>query len=259
MEEGFKEFILKLNLPEIGNTIPENAELIFTMPDQAGDDTGDGDYTYPNQRFKEGVFDLLKTEIFRDDSNVYFRFTFANMTEPVTYRSGGELFMPGVVIAINKGGSEERHLGKYGDGVQFGEDGGYDIKINVGDAVSFTNPMGRACFTSPSIGDKIRKIDRNVIEFSIPIQSIGEPDGNWKFSVGTGLVSNRTMNFSYAGLMPVLKEGPPVYIKGGNYNYWNPAFIDILLPGNLDQEKILGNYNSETGKIAVVPMIGIVK
>ncbi|MCP4727792.1 MAG: hypothetical protein GY863_22330 [bacterium] len=164
--------------------------------------------------------------------------------------------MPGAVIAINKGGNEDRPLRKYGDGVEFGEDGGYDLKINIGYAVSLTNPLGRIYFTSPSIGQKMRKIGDNIIEFSLPVEYLGEPDKDWKYCVGIGLMSDRSMNFIDAGLTPVIKEGPPVFIKGGNYNYGNPAFIDLLLGAEFDQAEILGNYDPTEGKRAVVPMVG---
>ncbi|MCP4726345.1 MAG: hypothetical protein GY863_14975, partial [bacterium] len=116
LEESFKEYLMEVRVPEIETVVPENSDLIFSMTDPTGDDNGDGDYTYPNERFREGVFDLRKFEVLKDEINVYFRILFADMTEPVTYGSGGELFMPGAVIAINKGGNEDRPLRKYGDG-----------------------------------------------------------------------------------------------------------------------------------------------
>ncbi|MFC1565052.1 glucodextranase DOMON-like domain-containing protein, partial [candidate division KSB1 bacterium] len=186
----------------------------------------------------------------------YFRILFENMTEPVMYSQNGELFIPGAVIAINKGGSNDRPLGKYGDGVEFGGDGGYDVKINIGDAVSLTNPLGRVYYTTPSIGHEIRNIEKSLIEFSLLVEYLGEPGEDWKYFVGAGLMSDRSMNFANAGPMPVLKEGPPVFIKGANFDFGNPAFIDILLPEDIDQSKLLGNYDPEKGKRAVVPMIG---
>ncbi|GAI73472.1 unnamed protein product, partial [marine sediment metagenome] len=42
---------------------------------------------------------------------------------------------------------------------------------------------------------------------------------------------------------------------GGNYNYSNPAYIDILLPEKIDQSKMLSNYDSLERKLALIKMI----
>ncbi len=69
-----------------------------------------------------------------------------------------------------------------------------------------------------------------------------------------GLATDRTMNFLYGGPTPVY-PGHPVYISGGNDPEGrNPAFIDILLPEDIDQISVLGAYDSAT--LAVVPTVG---
>ena len=69
-------------------------------------------------------------------------------------------------------------------------------------------------------------------------------------------MSNRVMNFLGEPL-PVYKNPPyQVFIGGGNYDHLNPAFMDILLPAGKNQTEILSNYNADTDKLAVVPMVG---
>ena len=93
--------------------------MLFSMADPVGDDVGDGDYAYPNARFREGVFDLTRFEVLKDSSDVCFRFRFRNTMEPVAYSPGGERFVPGTVIAIRKGAAGDRTLREFTHGVRF--------------------------------------------------------------------------------------------------------------------------------------------
>ncbi len=97
--------------------------------------------------------------------------------------------------------------------------------------------------------------ETSTLEFALPVDILGRPTSRWDYFVGTGLMSDRTMIFLHAGPAPVQREAR-VFIGGGNYDYGNPAFIDILLPPNIDQARILGNYDDPKNKKAVVPMVG---
>ncbi len=57
--------------------------------------------------------------------------------------------------------------------------------------------------------------------------------------------------------MPVYKKPPaPLFIRGGNYDFGNPSYMDILLPPGVDQLNVLGTYSAEKGELAIVPMVG---
>lgn len=132
----------------------------------------------------------------------------------------------------------------------------FDIKINIGTNVSLTNNFGEIYFSSPEIVDKISNYERNIIEFSVPIELIGKPKKDWKYFAGTCLISNRVMNFLGEPL-PVYKNTPyQVFISGGNYEYGTPPYMDILLPNGKNQTKILSTYNTDNDNLAVVPMVG---
>jgi hypothetical protein len=90
------------------------------------------------------------------------------------------------------------------------------------------------------------------LTFSLPIELVGEPKDEWKYFVGVGLTNEPAFNFS--GLVPVFKNVPGL-ISGGNYDYSNPAFIDVLLPENIDQSGVLSDYDSEKGKLASIKMV----
>ena len=228
---------------------------VFSMDDPDNDDTGDGDYTYPEHKnFEKGVFDLKSFTVFKDNKNAYFRVTLSKLMTPVSYGSSDEQFTPCIVIAVNYGKNEERILNRDCHGVQFLPNEGYDIKINIGSAVSLSNALGKVYYTTPDIVyDSVGKAE-GAIEVSIPVDIIGEPDENWKYFVGVGLTSSRTMNFLYNGPMPVW-QNHPVFISGGNYDHSNPAFIDILLPNNIDQSGLLSDYDSERGISAEIKMV----
>jgi len=235
---------------EIGTSAPADAESRFLMSDSVGDDVGDGDYRYPNRRFAAGVFDLTGFEVLADTARVYFRLAFARLDSAVSYGGDGEQFVPGAVVAINRhrGG----RLGNQCHNVTFGEGRGYDLRLNVGLDVSLVNADGKVFWSSrnglPRTGGA-----GDTLTFSLPAALIGQPGPTWEYFVGTGLVSDRTMDFLCAGLMPVVREAG-VFIGGGNYEFGNPAFIDVLLPPGCDQSSLLSGYDPTTGKRPVVPM-----
>ena len=91
------------------------------------------------------------------------------------------------------------------------------------------------------------------MEFSVSISIIGEPDDTWSYFVGIGLMSDRAMDF-FGGPVPVVMGGGTL-IGGGNARHGNPAFIDVLLPPDVDQRRLLGAYNAASRRLAVVPMV----
>ena len=252
LEDRWKAYLLDRDTLDIGTSIPVGAEAVFSMADPEGDDTGDGDYAYPGGgRFKEGVFDLRAFEVLKDSTHIYFRVKLENTDAPVTYNFSDERFSPGVVVAIRRGegGRHERTC----HGVEFEQGLGYDLKLAAGFGVSLSDAFGKVFYASRDLYDGMFKEGENLLEFSLPVSAIGEPELNWRYFVGVGLVSDRTMSF-FGGPMPVRKEHN-VLISGGNFSHGNPAFIDILLPEGTSQESLLGAYDADKGALAVVSML----
>jgi len=251
LEEKWKEYLREIDLPQIGFSIPDKAELVFSMTDPENDDEGDGDYKYPsNEKYVKGCFDLTKFEVFKDKGSVYFRIGLQKLIEPVSNRPGGARFIPAIVIAINKGDKNERQLYKYTNEVELTD--GYDLKINVGFGINISNSLGKIFISTGDFYDEMANLKSNTFTFSLPIELVGEPEDEWKYFVGVGLTNEPTFNFS--GLIPVFKNTPGL-ISGGNYDYSNPAFIDILLSEKINQTEILSNYDSQSGKLASVRMV----
>jgi len=251
LEEKWKDFLCDIDLPEIGFSISDTAELVFSMTDPENDDQGDGDYKYPsNERYVKGCFDLTKFEVFKEKDRVSFRIGLQKLIEPVSNRPGGAQFIPATVIAINKGDKNKRHLYKHTNEVELTD--GYDVKINVGFGVNISNSMGKIFISTNDVYHQMTDPKSNTLTFSLPIELVGEPKDEWKYFVGVGLTNEPIFNF--CGLIPVFKSTPGL-ISGGNYDYSNPAFIDILLPENIDQSAVLSDYDSHKRELATIKMV----
>ena len=259
LEQEWIEYLLAVQMPEIGTTIPAAADPVFSMSDPAGDDTGDGDYAYPARGdYPEGCFDLRKFEVLKDDTRACFRLEFSTLKTPLVLGSqpNAEQFVVGCIIAIQKGDGPERHRQKFCHGIRFAGTDGYDCKVNVGTGVSLTNNFGETIFASPQMVGDLSKYETNVIEFSIPFSLIGEPLEDWKYFVGTCLMSDRVMNFLGEPLR-VYEDPPiPLFISGGNYDLGNPPYMDILLPPAVNQSRLLSTYAADESQLPVVPMVG---
>jgi len=250
LERDFHAWLGARAAAEIGTHIPAAAESRFVRSDPVGDDEGDGDYRYPNRRFAAGVFDLTGFEVLADTARVYFRLAFARLDSAVSYEEDGEQFVPGAVVAVNRHRGER--LGNQCHNVTFGEGRGYDLRLNVGLDVSLVSADGKVFWSSRN-GLPRTSGAGDTLTFSLPAALIGQPGPTWEYFVGTGLVSDRTMDFSFAGLMPVVREAG-VFIGGGNHEFGNPAFIDVLLPPERNQASLLSGYDPTRGKRPVVPM-----
>ena len=88
-------------------SIPAGAEVLAQWDDPAGDDTGDGDYTYPtNEAFGEGgEADLLSFAIEKENGSLIFVFTIRNLVDP--WGVGNRLTMVAVAIDTEEGGDGE--------------------------------------------------------------------------------------------------------------------------------------------------------
>ena len=254
IETMWHTYLRDLVVPSLGSSVPPTADLVFSMTDQDHDDVGDGDYL-PPERFEDGVFDLTKFEVLRDTARVYFRVGFRNVAEPVTYRIGGEQFFPVVVIAIGSAASDDNRLRQTAHGVRFEGGNGYRVKINVGTRISLCDRFGRVYFTTPDIWSQVSDRRTESIQLSLPIDLFKELEPDWRYFVGVGVASERAMDFIDGGPAPAFREHP-VFFSGGNYDFGNPAFIDVLLPEGLDQVAILSDYDGPAARLAVVPMVG---
>ena len=250
LEKNWMKALNSIPSLEVKFSIPSHAELIFSMKDSEFDDTGGGDYRYPNRAsFVKGCCDLTHFEVYKDSLHMYFRVRLRETMKPLVSHVVGEKFGPGIVIALNKGEQPERHLFNFTNEVQFETAMGYDVKINAGFGINISNHFGKMYVSTKNLYEQIVDHQERTYTFSVPLSHLGEPTEEWRWFVGVGMSSDRVLHFS--GLIPV-----PAIISGGKSTHGNPAFMDILLPESMDQKKILGTYNADKNQFAVVPMIG---
>jgi hypothetical protein len=251
LEKQWHQFLDKIEPLEIEYTVPDDAHPVFGMTDPENDDNGDGDYKYPaDDKYIRGCFDLKKFEVLKTGNRACFRIGMQKVIESVSIASDGSRFVPAVTIAINKGDKGKRQLFKHTNGVDLPD--GYDIKITVGFGVNVSNNLGKIFVSTDDCYDKMVNPESNELTFSLPIDIVGEPDSDWLYFVGTGLTDEPSFNFY--GLAPVFKNNPTL-ISGGNFDYYNPSFIDILLDKKADQSKILSDYDFDSHKYATVQMV----
>ena len=255
LERQFHEYLLSTETPNIGYDIPPGVTPVFSMEDPENDDTGDGDYVYPQHpNFEDGVFDLRHFAVFKDEENAFFRITMSKLMTPTSYREGDDLFIPCIVIAIHKGKEEGMPQNRVCHGVLLPPEEGYHIKLNIGCAISLSNHLGKVYFTTPDIVyESVDEIETS-IDFSVPLDVIGEPGTDWKYFVGIGLTTNRLMNYIHGG-PTFVRQDHRAFISGGNYAQGNPDFIDMLLAPSINQEKVLSNYDVPKNIKPIVPMV----
>ncbi len=254
LESRWHRWLPEFRPPEVGAAIPDSATEVFSLDDPVGDASGDGDYIVPRLGFDAREFDLIHFGVFRDRHQVYFRIGLAEMSALPSRSGTDELFLPGVVIAIQcgAGGRPRRHVCH---GVAFASDGGYDLQVNLGPHVSLANGYGKVFWASANEIPRGGGLSGNMLEVALPISLVGSPSEEWQYFVGTGMTSDRMMDFLNAGLMPVQRE-PSVFIGGGNFDRGNPAFMDVLLAADSDQATLLDDYDPERGRLPVLPMVG---
>jgi hypothetical protein len=258
LEKDWHYYLRNLNTPEIGCTVPADAKVIFSMADKAGDDVGDGNYTYPtDERFVPGMFDLINFEMLKDEANVYFRLRFRDLANPVIDSSSNMTYTTGAVIAIKRGNEFSGRLQKNCHGVVLEDDKGYDLRLDVGRAVCLANNLGKAFFSTPDISDSVIIGEDNVIQFSVPLSVTGVPESNWEFLVGVYLMNDYGLGFLRGGPEPVHIRPGEFAFGGGKDTEYSPRFIDILLPEGVNQTKLLGSYDVKSRRRAVLPMIGV--
>ena len=115
---------------------------------------------------------------------------------------------------------------------------------------------GKVFLTTPDIVYDHIDMKTHSIDFSIPLEMMGEPEADWKYFVGVGLTTNRLMNYIHGG-PTFVRQNHRAFISGGNYPQGNPDFIDILLEPSIDQEKLLSQYDVPNNMMPTVKMVGI--
>jgi len=240
--------------------VTAGAELLASWTDPAGDDTGDGDYTYPtNEAFGEGgEADLLSFAIERDSGDLVFVFTIRNLVDP--WGIGNRLTMVAVAIDTQEGGDSELRRNA---NVMLAAPSEYQVfaageTVEVMDASSERVDVGATVATD---------IDAGTIRISIPIERIDGAASDWHFTPAVGLQDD----YGAGGLgdFREVKAHREEWRGGGGDDLAiDPNIYDIIVPAPKkmfgifggkarSQEEILGSYNLEQGKYVTLDALEI--
>lgn len=239
--------------------IEENTSVIskgeFIFKDAQGDDTGDGNYEYPDDKSFGRCADLREFRVTFDRKNVYFL---------IRFNKPNEFWAPYCLIGIDKDGAK----GGYGGTVLLAQgdidyistdEGTYaELKVTRKLACGFTigifssfkgriwNHKGkliaqREGSDEDTPGFIVDDYDWSSVEVAIPQSIIGNPAGKtWRFIVATGLEDH--------GHLRELAEETSQWHGGGGIGTGEegevePDVYDLASPSTEIQEKELSSFN----------------
>ena len=235
--------------PEQENTgVISNGEYIWK--DAAGDDTGNGKYTYPlDKALKKGA-DLKEFRVTYDKDNLYF---LIKTDRPGDWWTGYK------IIGIHKegatGGSE---VLAQGDADEMNFDSGTYANLKVAPALAcqyvvaisstykgrIYDEKGKMVVRKEAQPDdtpgfKVDDFNWNAVEVAVPLKLIGgSPAGQtWKFIVAAGQQDNDLAR-------RVEPEASQYHGGGGIENQENPNVYDLAGSDKATQEKELGSFDA---------------
>ena len=145
----------------------------FIWNDTAGDDRGDGAYTYPTSTdFPPGLFDILEIRLTADAQNLYFMVRVANLTNPWG-GSDGFSTLAGVLLIDTTLDSAGQLTSRPNVNITAGQGWEYYVKIgNVGWQTESSKIWDTAGNWAPIVNKGSDVYD--TIEASIPLSFIGK-------------------------------------------------------------------------------------
>jgi len=237
-----------------------SGEVLGTWADPANDDTGDGDYAYPtHEAFGEGgEADLVSFSIERDNGNLVFVFEIRNLVDP--WGVGNRLTMVAVAIDTEEGGDEELRRNA---NVLLDEPSEYQV-FAAGEAVEVYDESSERVEIGATVATDL---EAGTLAISVPIAEIDGAAAEWRFTPVVGLQDD----YGGGGLgdfREVKAEAEEWRGGGGDDLSLDPNVYDIIVPrprkvlgifGGKErtQEEILGGYDIEKGRMAVIPALEI--
>jgi carbohydrate-binding DOMON domain-containing protein len=237
-----------------------HAEVLVTWEDPAGDDNGDGHYTYPtNPAFGEGgEADILSFSVEKDNGTISFVFKMRNLVDP--WGVGNRLTMVSVALDTQEGGDEELRRNA---NVLLDQPSEYQIfaaggVVEVFDATSERVDVGATLETD---------MENGILRITVPLADIDGAAEEWLFTPAAGLQDD----YGAGGLgdyREVQAEASEWRGGGGDDLATNPNIYDIIVPepkkilglfggSKRTQQEILGAFNVETGQLASLPALSL--
>lgn len=241
-------------------TMSAGAEELARWDDPSGDDTGDGDYSYPlNDAFGEGgEADLLSFAIEKDNGSLIFEFKIRNLVDP--WNVGNRLTMVAVAIDTDEGGDSELRRNA---NATLAEPSEYQV-FAAGEVVEVIDASAEPVDIGASVETDIKS---GTIRIHVPIDGINGAAPDWRFTPAVGLQDD----YGAGGLgdFREVKKVAEEWNGGGGDDLSIDANVyDIIVPeprkilgmfggGKRSQDEILGDCSLETGQLVTLPALSL--
>ncbi|WP_018247923.1 glucodextranase DOMON-like domain-containing protein [Orenia marismortui] len=237
-----------------GSIVEAESNIIFQMNDPVGDEYGPGTYTYPkNEQFSpyEGLFDLTYFKVDSSNENYNLYFKFIELVNPWHAKYGFSHQLVQVYISNSDEGKLETF--KKGANIRFEERNPWNKLIKItGWSLEVFDYQDKATKDAIIKEDRIEILDdKKTIKVSIPKELLGDLS-KAQYYVLVGSLDG----FAYDNYREVIKESEGWKFGGGSNTDLNPNVLDILVPEGMDQKEILGSFDLQQGRLAVVRAVG---
>jgi hypothetical protein len=264
IEHDFRNWMLNLQMPEISPFFNEKAEEVFNMADPEKDDSGNGKYIYPKDRYcRDGIFDLTKFRILKDKSRYYFEMTFRDLANRDSVEWG---FYRTYAVIYLKNNDNKTRIHDWSGNIDL--EGKFDQSICISDKGILLQNYD----DTQVLSMKLNKTDDNIfgdvrsktIRFSVPkefLKGIGKRC--WLFAgIGASDISSGLEKYwdSFIGSQASI-SGNANGNNGGcsDSSEFLPYYYDVLLPKETDQKEIFSGYSNDRKTRALFPYILIEK
>jgi carbohydrate-binding DOMON domain-containing protein len=210
------------------------AKILIDVSDPEGDDTGSGEFIYPQTPYLQAKsFDITRFTVSADEKNVFFKLQFANLSNPGWHPEYG-FQLTYVAIAIDKDGkphSGQTVVGMNSNYVLENKDA-FEQIIFVGGGIRLVDAKGKIIAEHiPLAGDEknpLGNVLTKTIEFSLPIEHLGKASDQWRYTVLVGCQDDH----GGAGIGEFRSVGSEAgeWIGGGKSNPNLPNVYDVIQP-----------------------------
>ncbi|MCK5571438.1 MAG: hypothetical protein KAJ12_01700 [Bacteroidetes bacterium] len=173
-----------------------SGRVLLDIEDPMGDDRGtgacSGQLSYPSSPpFVEGCLDLTRFAVAHEDDTLTFNLQFRALSDPGWHPEYG-FQLTYVAIAIDTDGKSGSGTLLVGHNAKYRLDSasGYERLILVGGGVHVEDQDGTVLAayvpTESDVSNPLGDVVEGAVVFAIPVSLMGEPSGNWRFTVLVG-------------------------------------------------------------------------
>jgi len=253
--------VMILGLVAIGMVAEIQEEELFSIKDPVGDDYGPGSYVYPTQGvFKPGTFDIVEVNVAETDKSVIFKVKVNGAIDnPWGAPNGFSVQMIHIYLDQDQqiGSGETKSIP--GANVVFTKESAWEKAI-IAEGGWGTEVENYLSDEAPELAEKIHIahsawVDGQVINILVPKEFLGKFNSKWGIQVLMLSQEGSEETMDGIKIRRVVKAAESEWqFGGGDDSPVHPNVIDMLMPTNFDQAKILSEYKT-TNEYSVIPMV----